>query len=133
MLVYRYLSKTELNNILNNDLSNIGSIYDRTKYKYRNNHKYKPNLNYLHFFLEKSDCFRVRNLHNEPNEEFFVCTFDIPIAILKKHKGYGIYEASGYDIDCIKIKEFAIPSEIFRRDWLIDYKKETISQLDNTF
>lgn len=133
MLVYRYLSKTELKNILNNNTANIGSIYDRTKYKYRNNHKYKSNQNYVHFFLNQSDYFRIRNLHQDNPDDFYICSFDIPTQILKKYKGYGLYEGSGYDIDCVKIKEFAIPSSLICSDWLVDYKKEAKHTIDNSF
>lgn len=122
MLVYRFLEESELKNILAKQTSSLGNFYDAKDYEC-NSHKYKKGYKYLHFFKDKNNISYIANFHNNKKAEatFFVATFDIPIWILLKTKGKGFYFASGYDVDYVSLREYAIPTTSFNPNWLISY------------
>ena len=44
MIVYRYLSESELFSILKQNVNNIGKVFYQSKFKNSNTHKYQPNV-----------------------------------------------------------------------------------------
>ena len=122
MKVYRYLTEEELNMFQNGDISNAGSLYEQTIYKGKNTHKYKPDTRYLHFFKNKEDIAKVKELHKESFSDYYICDFNIPITTLIRHMGHGYYNGHGYDCDHEKVFEFAIPVDKISCDYLNSYE-----------
>lgn len=131
MIVYRYLTSRELTDIVNGDFNNLGTVYNTKKYKYRNTHKYQQGKRYLHFFKNKDACFKIKNFNNNNDEQYYICMFDIPFLILFNSRGYGYYPASGYDIDNVALKEYAIKVDDFKKDWLVGY--QTMQNFEQEF
>ena len=123
MKVYRILSSNELKYILDEKTHLLGASCEN--FPIYNTHIYNKNKKYMHFFLKQKSLNYFYNLPNYNYE----CTFNIPISILIRHKGYGFYpsknesENRGYDSISKKVCEFAIPAEMFNSKWLVSYKK----------
>lgn len=135
MIVYRYVRKSELLNILNGNLSNVGSVYTNNK---TNTFKYNANERYLHFFKRCKDIDYIRKLalsksqhFNEKMEEGYICLFNIPSSVLLFSAGHGFYENSGYESDCATATEFAIKVKKFKPRWLVGYVKDNINSQFN--
>ena len=65
MKVYRYLSHYELNAILSDNISSIGTEYPANEeYGRINNHHYKSGIKYLHFFKHKDEFCDLIILEN---------------------------------------------------------------------
>lgn len=122
MKVYRYLSQEELKKILNNDIESLGT-YGK-KYEIYNSHHYKSEEKYLHFFKKKSAMEHIRNIYRKLDDDFYFCTFDIPIVKLALHFGRGCYYGYGYDYDCEYELEFALPVSQFKSEWLKSFEKD---------
>lgn len=60
-------------------------------------------------------------LYRKNSEEFYLCEFDIPRKTLLFHGGYGYYVASGYDEDYKKAKEYALPVNKFKAEFLTSF------------
>lgn len=125
MKVYRYLTERELNCIKSGNTQDIGSFFDREKFKKVNNHRYKENVRYLHFFKTTKMIHLIRNLHRHDNQKYYICEFNIPLKNLLCHFGFGFYEASGYDLDNYRVLEFAIESSKLNPNWLVKYELDT--------
>ena len=123
MRVYRYLSEQELNKFLSGDTSTLGAeFYSKKKSKeFCNNHHYKKDVKYMHFFKEFDDMQQIKQLYKEYNGNFYYCSFDIPRLVLFFAAGKGFYEPKGYDFDFTVMKEYAIRTDKFNPEWLHSY------------
>lgn len=124
MKVYRYLSETELKEIINGNIQNIGCCYEREKYKKVNTHRYKSGVKYLHFFKNKNLIYQIRYIHRYDKQNYYICEFDIPIKYLIFNAGIGKYASCGYDNDNETAIEFIVEAEKLNPKWLINYKKD---------
>lgn len=111
--VYRFISEREKRAMAANDLSKIGRTWDSKTIC--NNHRYKKNTRYIHFFDNEKDA---KLLYKELGfSKAYLCTYSIPKKILKQHTGKGYYMVKGYDI-VDTVKEYAIPSDEFDLNWV---------------
>ena len=119
MKVYRYISEEELMNIYNGQVDELGNEFNRKDYKRQNNHRYKPNTKYLHFFKDKSSIELIRRevLHKDKDGVYYFCSFDIPATILFKYGGKGHYDGS-YKVPYRTVREYAIPVDCFDTKWI---------------
>lgn len=131
MKVYRYLSKTELNNILNGNIDKLGNEFSHSKIARMNTHKYKKGEKYLHFFKDKESITNIRKLHKNSNADFYICTFEIPKLTLFFGAGKGFYAPCGYDLDFNYETEFAIKTKHFNPKWLKDYVLDNKNKMDD--
>ena len=132
MKVYRYLREKELNNILNGKVDEIGNTYSN---KNSNNFNYAPNKKYLHFFKNVADLNHIRKIKiGNINEgvykysTFYYCAFEIPKLVLFFAAGKGFYTSSGYDVDHVSAREYAILVDNFNPQWLQSYVKDNLKQ-----
>lgn len=139
MIVYRYLCEDEYKNIMSLNFDKIGGVYQN--HGVSNTFRYKKNERYLHFFKNVDDMETIRELYLKDGKEYYYCSFDIPFGVLLTKMGKGYYYGSGYDIDYISKREFALPVSDFNPKWLrdaiFDEKKHEInlknkSSKDNT-
>ncbi len=126
--VYRYLSETELNNMLSGNKKALGNSFHtkkimERKYKIKtNNHNYAPNEKYLHFFKKFSDIEHIRQERRNFEENFYFAEFEIPALVLFFAAGKGYYNTlSGYESFIEDIAEYAVKAKHFNPDWLIGY------------
>ncbi len=127
MKVYRYLSQDELNKILSNNISLIGTDYSANeKYSRVNNHRYKSGTKYLHFFKHKDDCKRVEFINEGKDIDFYIAEFDIPITTLIQYIGYGKYDKLNHNGNVEKVIEFAIPTSKFKPKYIRSYVRDEI-------
>lgn len=105
MNVYRLCNESEINEILNTkSFINTGKICNNNVKL--NNHKYKSNQRYLHFFRNKDSLFYL-NL----KQGTYICIYDIPIELLEKYNGIGYYLDILFMEKLEGITEYAIPSD----------------------
>ena len=132
MKVYRLLGEDELELMLQRKTDALGSYFAKMN---GNTHKYKRREKYIHFFFHKEDCEYVRKIqqHTSASEQNFIAEFNIPLKRIIGHIGKGFYESKhgGYDYDYDVCYELAIPTSIFRSEWLkgfeeVSLKKEII-------
>lgn len=110
MLVYRVCSQQEVEMIFDKGIENVGSPNNGTDV---NSHSYQYNVNYLHFFLYKSDI-----LHIKSNKGSCICTYDIPREILDLYCGVGNYmDFINFKERCYAI-EFTIPTKELQMTYL---------------
>lgn len=126
--VYRYLSETELNNILSGKTEELGSSFHakkiiEKKYNTRiNNHRYNPAEKYLHFFKKFSDIEHIRQERRHYEENFYFAEFEIPKLVLFFAAGKGYYNTlHGYDSFTESISEYAVMVKNFNPEWLVGY------------
>ncbi len=127
ILVYRYLSKYELDKILQGEIDKIGFEYAGQNVS--NSHHYKLNRKYIHFFKNEVDMEYIRAYYRdhyisfyEENEFYRVC-FKIPRCRLMLTKGYGVYHTlHGYDSLTVKVPEYAMDIKHFKSEWLVSYE-----------
>ena len=114
MVVYRLCNELEFQRILNTmAFDDVGCLCSNNSKL--NNHKYKTNQKYLHFFKEFSSLFY---LYLKPKS--YICTYDIPDELLEKYLGVGQYLDIVFMRKLEKAVEYAIPnSEI-----LFEYLKK---------
>ena len=124
MKVYRYLSEDELEHILAGDIENIGNKFTNHKKDEINTHKYVEGVKYLHFFKKKEDTERMQLLYRRHIRPFYFCEFEIPKRTLFLHAGIGYYSPTGYDLDYIAAREFALPTSKFKKEYLVKYEKD---------
>ncbi|MBE5735428.1 MAG: hypothetical protein E7361_03185 [Clostridiales bacterium] len=123
MKLYRYMTESELNAFNLNDLTNVGSVFDKTTgHKYANTHCYEEGVKYLHFFKNKSDIKFMRSMYKEVEKEFYICEFDVPVLTALKYRGKGIYDMGGYDTDRVYATEYAIPVFKLKPEYLVAHK-----------
>ena len=85
MKVYRLMCNEELNLYLSGNIENIGRCFESKKLA--NNHRYKQNVKYVHFFRRIKDLELVQSKRNFEN----LVTFDIPMITLIISQGKGLY------------------------------------------
>ena len=132
MKVYRFLSKKELNIILQGKTKQLGNFFYGRDLS--NSNKYKEGVKYIHFFRKKSSIEYIKQVRtaeaktgNHQNVEYYVCEFDIPITKLIFNTGIGTYnELSGYGQ--LSLIEFAIDARQFNSKWLVNYEKVIINK-----
>ena len=130
MKVYRILTEQELNNLLAENYAEIGSYYNNKSYKPSNNHHYKKDIKYMHFFKHKSSLSYMEQYLNKAYQ-YFICCFDIPYSVLIKGIGKGNYELSGMDYLTISQREYIVPSKCMKKEWLVSYIKHKDSTCEN--
>ena len=130
MKVYRIMTERELNNILAENYAEIGSCYNNKSYKGSNNHHYKKNIKYLHFFKYKSSLSYMEQ-YLRKSYQYYVCCFDIPYSVLIKGLGKGNYELPGMDYLTISQREYIVPSLSMKKQWLISYEKHTDTKVED--
>lgn len=122
MRVYRYLSKTELDAILEGRIEDIGQFYTRHNHQEINTHHYKDNVRYLHFFKNKDNIKYIKRVDFLPFDDYYIGEFNIPALQLIQSVGFGYYAESGYKYgDVSKVMEFALPVDKMKREYLINY------------
>ncbi len=124
MKVYRYLSESELNHILAGEIDDIGNQFTNHKKDEINTHKYIEGVKYLHFFKRKEDTEKMQLLYRKHIRPFYFCEFEIPKKTLLFHAGVGYYSASGYDLDYVAAREYAIPTSKFKKEYLVKYEMD---------
>lgn len=120
--VYRFVSQRELELLQENNVESLGVKYPNKKLS--NTHKYLEDERYIHFFESSDQPPRV--IHSLSNTKQFLCEFEIEKNILSQYKGTGFYPPQGYDEDCTRVTEYAIPVSQYNPEWLVD-----ICPLDN--
>ena len=106
MFVYRVCDKKEIDTILKEkSLDNIGSICTIDKKK--NTHDYKEGVKYLHFYHDYGDVF-----YSDSKDRNYICTYDIPIEILKPREGVGYYLDRELFRTWEKVPEYAVEVDL---------------------
>lgn len=120
MLVYRLMSKKELDLFLSGDMNSIGKPFPKGKLS--NNHRYKKGVKYVHMFRNLKDVDFIR--YNRDEEFEYMVTFDIPMITLMVSSGRGLY--SGIKKGEFKqkhVREYAIESKRIKPEYFVEYKK----------
>ena len=134
MILYRICSEREVNLILDNDFSEIGSLgANLIKYQNRkdmNNHNYDVDKHYMHFYKDKGNVLFMNAFSGS-----YVCTYDIPDNILEGRLSIGKYNGYFYGNNEINVSEYAIESEKIKKEYLqkIEKIKEDIYITDDDF
>ena len=127
MKVYRLLGEEELELILQQKTDALGSYFARMN---GNTHKYKKREKYMHFFFHREDCEYMRKIQQKTSvcEQNYIAEFNIPLKRIIGHIGRGFYESrhGGYDYDYDVCYELAIPTSIFRSEWLNKFEKVSL-------
>lgn len=136
MKVYRYLSETELNNILSGKTEELGNFFThkriiQKKYGSKvNNHSYNPKEKYLHFFKNLSDIEHIRQERRFYEENYYFAEFEVPALVLFFAAGRGYYNTlHGYDTYIESIKEYAVMAKYFNPNWLVGYALDQNKQV----
>ena len=117
MLVYRICKAPEMESLLNTkSFNNVGKNFKINSKK--NNHKYKEGKKYLHFFKSKNDIFYLNLAKN-----YFLCTYDIPEALLKEKQGIGLYLDLFKFNNLIEVEEYAIETDLLKIEYLVKVEK----------
>ena len=134
MILYRICSNREVNLILNNNFSEVGSLganlIEYQNQKGMNNHKYEVDKYYMHFYKDKDNI-----LFGNAFAGNYVCTYDIPDEILDNNFEYGQY-LSPFDLESIvSVPEYAIESNKIKKEYIktIEIIKETIDLCDDDY
>ena len=118
MKVYRIMHEKEYELLKAGDIENLGGYFYGLTLP--NNHHYKKDVKYLHFFKNKTALdkyFRSTSFKKEGN--FVMGTFSIPFRKLFLHSSYGKYLPSGYDFDYETEKEYALPIGDFKIEYFV--------------
>ena len=124
--VYRYSSQEEVALLQYKQTEGLGKERNRTG---ANTHRYKAGEKYLHFFESKDLPSHITYLL--PGIKDYICSFNVPLTVLKKHRGIGKYNPQGYDVDVIDLVEYAIPVSEFKPEWFIDATLIAKNKTDN--
>lgn len=127
MIVYRLLGEDELELILHQKNDALGGYFARMN---GNTHKYKKREKYMHFFFHREDCEYVRRFQQKTSvsELNFIAKFNIPLKRIIGHIGKGFYnpKKGGYDYDYDVCYELALPTSIFRSEWLKSFEEVSL-------
>lgn len=116
MKVYRFLCDDELKKILTGRVDELGQLGHKFDFECKpNTYRYAPDIKYIHFFKSQT-AMKFMNKHHYGSRKYYICTFDIPLSILKSHFGLGFYA----DWLASVKREFALPVNKFKCDWLVD-------------
>ena len=117
MTVYRLCNELEFQKILNTmSFDDIGSLCCNNSK--RNNHRYKSNQKYLHFFKDYDSLFYLYLKSGT-----YICTYDIPDEILEKYVGVGKYLDRMYMKKIESVTEYSIPNAEISFDYLKSIEK----------
>ena len=119
MIVYRLMSKNELDLYLSGNVEDIGRSF--RKGKLSNNHEYKIGERYVHMFkrIKDIDYIRFERDHFE-----YLATFDIPIITLMISHGKGFYKCiENNRIKHKHINEYAINIKRMKPEYFVSYQK----------
>ncbi len=122
MIVYRLCRESEINELLNTkSTTNIGKEYISNPKQ--NNHNYKDNIKYLHFYKDYDSLFY---LYLKPNR--YICTYNIPDELLQKYQGTGFYLDRIFLEKLESTTEYAVPNNEISFSYLqkVDKIKEEI-------
>jgi hypothetical protein len=134
MILYRICSDREVNLILDNDFSKVGSLganlIEYQNEKGMNNHKYNPDKYYMHFYKDKGNVLFMNVFAGS-----YVCTYDLPDDMLEGKLRVGKYTGYFYGNNEINVCEYAIESEMIKKEYLqkIERTKEDICITDDDF
>ena len=119
MKVYRIMNIKEYELYKAGDLEKLGGyFYGQTL---PNNHRYKQDVKYLHFFKNKHAIDRYfRSIEFTKDNNYVLGTFNIPFNKLVLHCAQGKYMPAGFDCDYEVELEFAVPVESLKPEYLID-------------
>ena len=112
------MCEEELNDLLQNNKNALGHCFNNTV---SNTHTYKNGEKYLHFFFKKEDCDYIRQFRRTKgaNQATYIAEFNIPLKSIIGHIGKGFYDSNhGYEVCNVSIYELALPSSIFKANWL---------------
>ncbi len=119
MVVYRLCDSKEVQNIIcNRSFDEVGSTFERDSKK--NNHKYSPNIKYLHFFKDFDSLFYLG-----VRSGTYICTYDIPDSVLRKFMADGFYLDRVFLRDLENVPEYAVPTAFIIFDYLKKVDKVT--------
>ncbi len=126
MIVYRLMSKEELNLYLSGNIKHIGRCF--LKGQLSNNHRYKKDEKYVHMFRRIKDIEFIKY-----DRDFeYLATFDIPIVTLMISHGKGLYKCFDYDcIPCKNVKEFAINVKRMKPEYFVAYESVDNFEFDD--
>ena len=117
MLVYRICKEPEMESLLNTkSFTNVGKNFKINSKM--NNHNYKEEKKYLHFFKFKNDIFYLNLAKN-----YFLCTYDIPDDILKEKHGIGLYLDLFKFNNLIEVEEYAIETDLLKIEYLVKVER----------
>ena len=122
MIVYRYAPHSELQQVLNQDMSNVGGAVHGEREC--NTHSYKQDQRYMHFMYSIHDIKEIRLLKKDDPQDYYICMYNIPQLHLLRGYGKGYYEAHGYDCDYLTLTEFAVPTDKVKPSYLKGYIKD---------
>lgn len=134
MLLYRICTNKEVDLILNNNFSFVGSrgseLIKYQQEKGMNNHKYDPDKYYMHFYIDKDNI-----LFSNAVAFNYVCTYDIPEEILNNSLGYGNYLSLFNLESTVRILEYALESSKMKKEYIvrIEMIKENIDICDDDY
>lgn len=118
MRVYRYMCEAELRAFLDGDISKIGTSRVNNA---SNTHHYKQGVKYLHFFKRLDDLNSIRDIKRGRDEVYYIGAFDIPLPTLLFNSGVGYYAGHGYDNYHETVREYAVPAEQIKSEYLVFY------------
>lgn len=135
MMVYRCISAFELTNMYKGIDGREAVITGK------NTFTYLDDMDYIHFF--RYSQFANYYFHLRANFPFnryvLYMVADIPKDILNKYMGYGFYRLTDFilgDEDILPIPEYAIPSSLFKKDYVLavnNYMYSNYTSDDNEY
>lgn len=113
------MCEEELNKMLEGNISELGNTF----FGRPNTHCYEPDAKYIHFFKNKKAIEFISHKYAKVREQnYYVCTFNIPLSTLLAYTGFGCYIKETDSRTIYKEHlEFAIPATEFKRKWIIHY------------
>jgi len=119
------MSEDELKHMLAGEIDKIGFFYNDKKYfRSVNNHNYKKDTKYLHFYFDKKEIERVKLLKLKGNAVCYVGEFEMPFYVIFPYIGVGKYETRGYTVPHDSVYEVALPAIKFKPKYLVGYEKD---------
>ena len=127
MLVYRFMSKKELDLFLSGDMEKIGNTFVGNGYERCNNHDYKNEEKYIHIFRYIKDFDYI---YAVSKFEYFIA-FDIPMVTLMSSRGRGYYELNKHGKTKSKsVREYAMNTKMMKAEYFIDYIQSEVVSSD---
>ena len=112
------MNKDELDLYLNANIKDVGRPF--LKGKLANNHRYKQNEKYVHFF---SNIKNFEIIHQNRNFEY-LATFEIPMITLMISRGRGLYNyLKNGKFKQKYVHEYVINAKYIKPEYFIEYKK----------
>lgn len=131
MIVYRYVSESELKLWLSGEINCLGNANCGTNFYSCNTHKYKQGVRYLHFYRNNKILKELQREYCDSKENYYICEFDIPLIVLLTGVGFGYYNCSGYTPGYAKYLEFAINADRIKLNWFKRYDLDSNKNRNN--